>query len=156
MAEFKPITTQEELDAIIIDRVNREKETQSKKYADYDELKSKNLELTNQLDAVNQTLKQLGEEKTNYTKSIDDLNAKVKSYEIDKLRTKIALENGLPYNLASRLVGEDEETLSSDAQQLAELVNSKPLAPLKDTENNKSSGADSYKNLLNSLNLQGE
>lgn len=155
MAEFKPITTQEELDAIIIERINREKETQSKKYADYDEIKSKNLELAQQLETVNQTLKQLSEEKTGYTSSIEELNSKVKFYETDKLKTKIALEYGLPYHLASRLVGDDEAALSSDAKQLAELVSSKqPLPPLKDNERN--SNTDGYKNLLEKLNLTGE
>lgn len=40
MADFTAITTQEQFDAIIGERLKREKETYSKKYADYDDLKS--------------------------------------------------------------------------------------------------------------------
>ena len=41
MGDFIPITTQAEFDAAIGERLKRERESFSKKYGDYDELKSK-------------------------------------------------------------------------------------------------------------------
>ena len=43
--EFKQITTQEELDAVIRDRLKRERAKAAEKYADYDDLKAKAAEL---------------------------------------------------------------------------------------------------------------
>ena len=41
--EFTPITTQEAFDAAIKDRLARERETVTKKFADYDDLKNREL-----------------------------------------------------------------------------------------------------------------
>jgi len=44
MGEFKVINTQEELDSVIKDRIERERKSISEKYSDYEELKKKNTE----------------------------------------------------------------------------------------------------------------
>ena len=54
---FKTIETQEELDAIIKDRIERVKE----KYADYDQLKSRNEELTAENSALQTTVSETSE-----------------------------------------------------------------------------------------------
>ena len=41
MSEFTPITTQEQFDAAIGERLKRERESLAKKYGDYDALKQK-------------------------------------------------------------------------------------------------------------------
>lgn len=51
--------------------------------------------------------------------TIADLNAKIAGYETASLWTKIAIKNGLPLDLADRLVGDDEESLEADAQRIA-------------------------------------
>ncbi len=136
MSDFKPINSQEELDAVIKDRLARE----SKKYADYDELKKgasekdekiKTLEaqLKEQSGAVAKYAEQLkgAEEKD---KELEALKGQVKSHEINSLKYKIAHEEGLPYELSSRLSGEDEETIKKDAKALkAVLGNTTPPAP---------------------------
>lgn len=48
------------------------------------------------------------------------------------LRAQVALEKGLPANLAARLQGDDYDALSADADSLAELVTGKPTAPKPD------------------------
>ena len=66
---------------------------------------------------------------------ITELQGQVSNYETASLRTRIALQNGLPYDLADRLQGADEEALRADAERLAGFMRpATPQAPLRDTE----------------------
>lgn len=155
--EFKPITTQDELDNVIKDRLARQKETIESQYQDYEEIKKRKEELETEVGVLNETIKETNEKYANHDADLSDLNAKLKDYEMSNMKTKIALQYGIPYNLASRLVGEDEETLSKDAESLASLVKQKePIAPLKDIEPQVDEKDVAYKSLLENLNLEGE
>jgi septal ring factor EnvC (AmiA/AmiB activator) len=155
--EFKPITTQEEFDKAIQERLNRQKETIEKQYADYAEIKARNQELETEVGTLKAALAESNEKAGKYDKDISELNAKIAGYETANMRTKIALQHGIPYELASRLVGEDEKSITEDAKKLAELVGKKePIAPLKDTEPPVDDKDGAYKALLENLNLEGE
>ena len=158
MSEFKTIETQEELDRIIESRLARQKESLEKQYADYDQLKTRNTEL----ETENTSLKTAAEESKNatsqYDQTIAELNAKVTSYETANLRTRIAIQNGLPLDLADRLVGDDEDSLKADAERLSGFVKSKPpVPPLRDPEPQLGDEKDgAYKKLIEGLNNEGE
>ncbi|PMC51624.1 phage scaffold protein [Gemella sanguinis] len=131
MTEFKVIETQEQLDAIIKSRLDREKA----KYSDYDTLveKIKNLETenTNLKQAI--TDKETSES-MNLTR-ITDLEKDVTSWKQKSLKQQIAMKNGLPFDLADRLQGDTEESLNEDAERLASLVSVKNYTqPLADKE----------------------
>lgn len=133
MTEFKVIETQEQLDAIIKSRLDREKA----KYSDYDTLaeKIKNLETenTNLKQAI--TDKETSES-TSLTR-ISELEKDVTSWKNKSLKQQIAIKNGLPFDLADRLQGDSEESLNEDAERLASLVNVKNYTqPLADKEPN--------------------
>lgn len=114
MAGFEAITTQEQLDAVIKDRLERERKTLTEKYSDYDDLKEK---------------------VSDYDKQLSALQTKVKGYESDSVKTRIAHETGIPYELASRLTGEDENSIRKDAETVAKLLKTgQQPAPLKSTE----------------------
>lgn len=141
MTEFKVIETQEQLDAIIKSRLDREKA----KYSDYDTLaeKIKNLE------TENTNLKQAitdkeASESTSLTR-ISELEKDVTSWKNKSLKQQIAMKNGLPFDLADRLQGDSEESLNEDAERLASFVNAKNYTqPLADKEPNfESKGTDS-------------
>jgi len=155
---FKPIETQEDFDKAVSERINRERETLNKKFSDYDQLKNQNEKLTKENTSLHSTIKESTEKYANYDKDIEGLNSKISSYETEKLRTKVALENGLPYDLASRLVGDNEEDLKADAERLSGFVKGKePIAPLKDPEPNPGNNENgAYKNLIENLNMDGE
>lgn len=131
MTEFKVIETQEQLDAIIKSRLDREKA----KYSDYDTLaeKIKNLE------TENTNLKQVITEKetsesTNLTR-ITELEKDVINWKNKSLKQQIAMKNGLPFDLADRLQGDNEESLNEDAERLVSLVSVKNYTqPLADKE----------------------
>lgn len=63
----------------------------------------------------------------------DTLQGKVKGYETDALKCKIAQEKGIPMDMASRLTGDDEKALRADADTMAGLLKAyKGPAPLHD------------------------
>jgi len=155
--EFKAIATQEEFDKAIQERLNRQKESIEKQYADYAEIKARNIELETETGTLKTTLSETTKKTENYDKDIANLNAKIAGYETANIRTKIALQHGIPYDLAGRLVGEDEESITEDAKKLAELVgNKEPIAPLRDVEPIIDGKDGAYKSLLENLNLEGE
>lgn len=137
MSEFKTIETQEELDRIIGERLSRQKE----KFADYEDLKSsvkkleqKNADLLQAIDNNNQLLKEREEILTAKETEFSELQKVVDGYKFNQLRTQVALKYGIPYELAERLQGADEESLQADAEKLSALMKPKPTAPLKEQE----------------------
>lgn len=151
---FKAIETQEELDRIIQERLSREKG----KFVDYDEIKTRNAALEAELDDLKSTIEESSNAAKTHEQTIADLNKQIAEKETVNLRTRIALQNGLPIDLADRLVGDDEESIKADAERLASFVSKKQTPPpLKNTENNLGEGKDgAYKNLIENLNLEGE
>lgn len=140
MSEFKIIETQEELDNIVKERIRRERE----KYSDYEELKNRVSELETENSALKTTVEDDKQTRAGLDAQITDLQGKVNNYETASLRTRIALQNGLPYDLADRLQGTDEASLTADAERLAGFMRPAPVpqAPLKDVEPEVSSGKE--------------
>ena len=81
------------------------------------------------------------------------MNGKLKAFETAALKSRIAHEAGLPYDLAGRLTGDTEEAIKADAEKLSALFKSaKPKEPLKDTEPQNVGGIDAaYKQLLKQI-----
>lgn len=140
MSEFKIIETQEELDSIVKERIRRERE----KYSDYDELKKRVSELETENSALKSTVEDDKQTRAGLDAQITDLQGKVSNYETASLRTRIALQNGLPYDLADRLQGTDEASLTADAERLAGFMRPAPVpqAFLKDVEPEVGSGKE--------------
>lgn len=140
MSEFKIIETQEELDNIVKERIRRERE----KFADYDELKKRVSELETENSALKTTVEDDKQTRAGLDAQITDLQGKVSNYETASLRTRIALQNGLPYDLADRLQGTDEASLTADAERLAGFMRPAPVpqAPFKDVEPELGSGKE--------------
>ena len=133
MSDFKPITTQEEFDAAIKERLSREKA----KYSDYDQLKSRVTELETENVGLKSTIEATNQSKADTDKQLEELQSKIAGYETASLRTRVALQHGLPYDLADRLQGTDEESFKADAERLAGFMKSKEsIPPLKTNEPN--------------------
>ena len=152
MSEFKIIETQEQLNEIIKKRLEREK----LKVADYDDLaeKVKNLEADN-LNLKN-TIKTYKENEGTNLNKISELEKTVSGWEHKALKQKVAISHNLPFDLASRLVGDSEESLNEDAERLASLVNlskstTQYTQPLADPEQNVNTTDAAWKGMLNIL-----
>ena len=128
MAGFEAITTQEQLDAVIKDRLERERKTLTEKYSDYDDLKEKVSDYEKQIGDLNKSIKDNEKKYADYDQQLSALQTKV-------VKTRIAHEAGIPYELASRLTGEDENSIRKDAETVAKLLKTgQQPAPLKSTE----------------------
>lgn len=133
MSDFKVIETQEQFDEIIKGRLEREREKAIKeteeKYADYDVLKGKNTDMQKQLDDLNKELTENKDKIAAHDKEVADLNSKIAQHERDSVKIKVANEMGIPYELASKLTGDDEEAIRADAKTFAAFIQKKPSAP---------------------------
>lgn len=129
MSEFKAITTQEEFDNAIKERLDR----QAKKTAEEvkktfegwlspDDVKAKTAELEKKLAEKDG---KLGESKAAY----DKLSAEKKALELDRAREAAARDAGLPFELAHRLSGATPDELKADAEALSKLVSGKQGEP---------------------------
>ena len=151
---FKAIESQEELDRIIQDRLQRERD----KFSDYDELKKSKEDYEKQIGSLQAQIEESSQTIKSHDQVVADLNSKITGYETNSLKTKIALQHGLPLDLVERLVGDDEASITADAEKLAGFTKkTQTVPPLKDVEPPLGSGEDnSYKNLLKGLNIEGE
>jgi hypothetical protein len=129
MSEFKTITTQEEFDSIVKDRLDR----QAKKTAE--EVK-KSFEGWLSPDDVKKATadleKKLAEKDGKLTESkaaFDKLTAEKKALELDRAREAAARDAGLPFELAGRLSGTTPDELKADAEALSKLVSAKQGEP---------------------------
>ena len=149
MSEFKPITTQEEFDAAIKERLSREKA----KYSDYDQFKSRVEELEKENVGLKSTIEANNQSKADADKQLEEMQNQIAGYETASLRTRIALQHGLPYDLADRLQGNDEESFKADAERLAGFMKkSQPVAPIRDSEPVLEKTENTmYKNLVQGL-----
>lgn len=135
MAEFTPIESQEEFDNRISERLNRQKEALTKQFADYDDLKKKVSDYETQIGSLTKDAEEKAKAYAETDARIAEYEAKIKGYESASLKTRVAHEIGLPYELASRLTGDSEEDVRKDAEKLAQLVKkNQPSAPLANPE----------------------
>lgn len=154
MGEFQVIQTQEEFDAKIKERLERERNSVTKQFANW-------VSPEDNAKMVADYQKQIEDIKASHSedsKTISDLTAQVKSYETANLKSKVAYEMGLPYGMASRISGETEEDIRKDAESLKELIGTtKPQAPQAATEpritqpSEKAIENAAYKKLLSTI-----
>lgn len=119
MAEFKPINSQEELDAIVKTAVAEA----IGKYADYDKVKNNAAAMQKALDAANSTI-------SAHDAAVKSLNDEISSLKIAAEKTRIANELGLPFDFGARLTGTTEDEIKADALVLQKtLLGVKQPAP---------------------------
>ena len=133
MADFTPINTQEELDKVIASRLQRERDTVSKQFQN--QLAERDQKITSYESQVKDLNTKI-EEFNGQAQKITEMEARIKGYETNSVKMRIAREVGLPYELAERLSGEDEKAIRADAESLKKLVGVK-TAPLKSTESGR-------------------
>ncbi len=145
MADFTPITTQAEFDAAIANRLSREnekfKKQQEATVAEYD---GKIAQLT-------QTLEEAAKKAKGHEETVAGLQAQIKSYETRSVKTRIAHEVGIPFELADRLSGDDEDSIRKDAEAMKPFLAGKGAAPLASTEPAAQKGAGNRNEALMEL-----
>ena len=135
--EFKVIETQEQLDEVIKDRLARSEKKWQEKYAGYlspEEVETRTQDLQKQIDELGNSLNGATEKAKADAEIIAGLEAKTKSYETASVKSRIAHEVGIPFELANKLSGETEEDIRKDAEALKPYVTQKHTAPLRNPE----------------------
>lgn len=109
-AEFTPIASQDELNKVIAERINREKA----KFADYKDLKAK----AERLDQLEADKKSEAEKVAERIAALESENKRIQS---EALRSRIQAKHGISdEDAALFLTGADEDTLTAQAKRLAE------------------------------------
>ena len=136
MDKFKVIETQEQLDAVISKKLERERETIRKEYEGF----------LSPEDVTKKYEGYLSPEKA------AEKDAKIKGYEIDSVKMRIAHETGLSYDAVGFLKGEDEKEIKKSAESLKSLMGGANTAPLASTETEAINAKNvAFKNVLNAL-----
>src|SRR5699024_7253610 len=117
------------------------------KPTDYDELKEASKTYEQQINDLQATIDAQKES----LGSIDELKKEIESYKLKDIKTNIAVQAGIPLELASRLSGETEEEIKADAESLAGFVNQKQPLPLKQTEPDVNNENREMEQMLNEL-----
>lgn len=173
MADFKVITTQEELNEVIGERLARERSTTEKRFDGWTspdklaELKSGYEKQLEELRATHKSeLDSLGAKHADELKTLQEtLSEKEKAiaenahYRTDLEKTRIALAAGLPERYASRLVGANADEWKADANELAKDfggTRQQPASPLGGTDGAPKNDfptaeAAAYSNMLSGL-----
>lgn len=153
MSEFKPITTQEELDSIIVKRLERESKKVTKEVT---EKYQKELEEARKLKELNASLQQkvqgMTQEAEHFAEAqekLADLEKKCKAYETQHIKTEVALKNGLDLKAVAFLKGETAEEIEASAEALKGLVSTTPKLP--EREPYKQSSAEIVREATKSL-----
>ena len=128
---FTPINTQEEFDAAIADRLSRDRQKYAKQFEaemkekgwkTTEEVASLTKDLTDKVAALTAQVQSQTETINGHQAEVDGLNAKLHNYETASVKTAVALEMGIPYQMASRLSGDTEEAIRADAKAMAALI----------------------------------
>lgn len=109
MADDDKTFTQAEVDAIVRDRLKRERDATATKYADYDELKTKAADADKNKTQLDKMAEQLA--------AIEERASKA---EATNLRNDVIAAKKVPAKLAARLRGTTKEELEADADELIE------------------------------------
>lgn len=157
--EFEPITTQEQLEVVVQERIKQERakfegyEDYKKKAEEYDKLEKTSKDYEQTIISLNKAID--GDEKNaGYKKQIEDLQKKVKGGEISLAKIRIANEKGIPLELAGRLNGDDEEAIRKDAESVAKYLAGSNVPPLASTETEVNGKKAAMRNML--AGLKGE
>lgn len=156
MSEFTKIETQEQLDAIISDRIKRERATISKQYEGYLSPEAAAEKYKSYLSPEAEIVKYKG-----YLSPEDAAkkDATIKGYETSSVKMRIAHEIGIPFELAERLSGDDEAAIRKDAETISKFLSNPqnradPLANTESAVHGKDDAA--YRKMAASLTSKGE
>lgn len=146
MAELEtPITTQEQFDEAVKERLDRQEKKIRGEYADYEETKKKVETLETDLDEAQGKVKE-------HESTIETLKTENEGFKTKEAKTKAAMNAGLPVEFADRIQGTNDEEYKKDAEELAKCFKSKEnVAPIANLGNNLEGGDSSTRESLRKM-----
>lgn len=153
MSEFKVIETQEEFDTAISQRLERERNTIRKEYEGFLSPEDVQKKYEGFLSP-----EQVQEKYKDYLtpEQVAEKDAVIKNYEKKAMKVQVAMEAGIPYELAEKISGDTEEDMQKDAKTLAGFLKKGNPYPGYEPEvhDTKKAKEAAMKKMLN--NLKGE
>ena len=141
--EFTPIETQEQFDAMVKDRVERAKKSAAKEFEtqlkDLEQLKESVTEKETEIGTLKAKITELETEKKTSGESYQSMQKELSQVKLSALKQRIAIDAGIPLEMADRLNGEDEESIKEDAEKVKGFIGAKHVAP---SFNNESAPTD--------------
>lgn len=156
---FTPIETQEAFEAALKERLERERSTMTKKFEGYtspEALQKIKDEYDSKIKGLNTSITENANKYADYDKQLAEKDAKISAYETNSVKMRIAHENGIPCEMASRLSGTTEEDIRKDAEALSKFIGNRgQVPPLANHEDQK---GDTSKQIYLQMakNLRGE
>ena len=148
--EFKPIETQEQFDDMVKDRVERAKKSAQKEFEtqlkDLESIKAQVTEKENEIEGLKAKITDLESENKSNGESYQSMLKELTAVKLGALKQKIALEEGVPIEMADRLTGEDEESLRADAKTIKGFMGSK-VAPSFNNESHEDPAEMGYRTM---------
>lgn len=124
--------TQEELNQVISDRLGKEKDKMASLTSEWEE-KAKGYE--SQIANLTKTMEEMKKAAANHKAELDERDAKIRGYETQAVKMRVAREFNIPYELAARLSGDTEDDIKKDAEYMKGLLDKqKGSIPLGSTE----------------------
>lgn len=140
MAEFTPITSQEQFDEMVKDRLDRQSKKFEAEKAEYvgkyegylsnDDVTSLKSDYEKKIEELNAQIQNGTEENSSFKSQLEEKENALKKAQLDYLKVKVAIENNVPFSFADRLRGETEEELASDALNFSESFKTKTAQPI--------------------------
>lgn len=121
MSEFTPITTQEEFEKALSQRLERERNKVRKEFEGFLSPEDAQKKYENYLSP-----EQVQEKYKGYfsPEEMAKKEVEINGYKLNSKRVEVALKNGIPYELAGKVSGNTEEEMTKDAETLAGFLKS--------------------------------
>lgn len=154
MSEEKKFT-QEELDAIVRDRLERAEKKYAEKYEGYmstEEVEKMKADYEKQISDLSDSMTAEKEKYAGFEEQLKERDSKLKSLETGSLKTRVAHEVGLGFDAVEYLQGETEDEIRKSAEGLKSLMGGSFVPPLANPEPNPEGSRDAaMKELLHNM-----
>ncbi|MBQ2259322.1 MAG: DUF4355 domain-containing protein [Spirochaetales bacterium] len=154
MSEEKKFS-QEELDAIVKERLERAEKKFAEKYAGYkstEEVDKLTADFEKQISDLSNSISAEKEKYADFDKQLAEKDSKLKAYETSSIKTKVAHEVGLGFDAIGYLQGETEEEIKASAEGLKSLMGGSFVPPLANPEQPPESSTEgAMKELLRNM-----
>lgn len=154
MAEFKVINTQEEFDERIKERIERAEKKAAEAFKGWlspDDVKALNDAHKGEIEKINAAHSEEMKKYAGYDDKFNEQAEKIKSLEMAALKTKIATEKKLPLDAVEFLQGEDEESITANAEKLLKLSGGYSVGFVRNTETPTDNTEQQWRDLSRSL-----
>lgn len=125
MSEFKIIETQEELNAIIGDRIARAKESTRKEFEGWISPE----QLSTEIGQLNETIKNTNAELEQLKSESQSKDKQIANYETAAVKGRVAREVGLGFDSIDFITGTNEEEIKASANALKKLIGTNNTQP---------------------------